>query len=89
MAEEKLPSDKKESSKDTVPKVTGIGGFSFSQIIPKKQENGILKIWDLKSINGVQALNLETPTGQTKSITCNGVRLSRGVTIFPLQKRNL
>jgi len=36
MAEEKLPSDKKESPKDNVPKVTGIGGIFFFSDHPEK-----------------------------------------------------
>jgi hypothetical protein len=45
MAKEEKQTNETVSPQDTTPKVTGIGGFSFFQIILKKQENGMPKIW--------------------------------------------
>jgi hypothetical protein len=44
MEEQKNQLDKTVSQQDTTPKVTGMGGFSFSLKTQKRQKNGIQKI---------------------------------------------
>lgn len=79
----------KSTKTPIVPKITGIGAFSFSPTTPIKPKNGMHSIWVWRSINGGPHLSFAMPTVLKKSTTYNGVPFPKEAITSPLPKNPL